>query len=341
MGEQGCCAVLDVVVSHEDKAADGHAISCGGKKICPDEANPLRKAARDVVKRLDFFAIELPAPNSCLWWPFLCHGAEGSSGSSAVDRNRKPHRCTLRTVVARVCAMSRSCAKPICSDPAVSWFDLSRVTQQVTRSSVPTELGIALCESHAERFSVPDGWTLETGVEPVVADDEARAIADVSLLPGVGDVHEASEDQDVLEEQDAPGDEDALRHQDAEDVPVERHRSHDRDNPWFVGAVAEVDESQPGEDAGDWSLGDPTEGSLLHRAFHGPAPTEDGDSSTADTTGTAETADTAGAPVDELSPRRRARSSSDDAEEEVAGGYREFELPFPPHSPRSQRVAVS
>ena len=239
--------------------------------------------------------------------------------------------------------MSRSCAKPICSDPAVSWFDLSRGTQQVTRSSVPTDAGIALCASHAERFSVPAGWALTITDDAPIAESEESASA-----PAVdADAHESAVDE-VAEEETAgeavaaeqtAGDEvyteSPVATADGVDTGTERHRTHDRDNPWFVAAPSDA-EATPGHDSADeWSLGHPTEGSLLHRAFHGPTATDEGEqASDGDTVGRS-------APVDELSPRRRARSSSDDAEEEAVAGYREFELPFPPHSPRSQRVAVS
>ncbi len=140
-----------------------------------------------------------------------------------------------------------------------------------------------------------------------------------------------------------------------DESPSERHRAHDRDNPWFVPVAvsdAEVassdsddaDSHNADDDDHDQSLAHPTEGSLLHRAFHGPSSTDDVDQEVSGSSGSSGSngrAVLSAAPVDELSPRRRARSPSDDAEEEAVGGYHEFELPFPPHSPRAKKVAVS
>lgn len=57
--------------------------------------------------------------------------------------------------------MTRSCAKPTCSNQAVSWFDLLREVREVTRSDFATGQGMALCQMHADRFTVPVGWSLK------------------------------------------------------------------------------------------------------------------------------------------------------------------------------------
>ena len=90
---------------------------------------------------------------------------------------------------------------------------------------------------------------------------------------------------------------------------------------------------------------------MLHRAFNGPAKSaKDSVRAAKDSVRAAKDSDKAAssgkgapakAPVDELSPRRRSRSSSDDAEEESADLYQTSELPFPPHRKRSDsRPAV-
>lgn len=58
--------------------------------------------------------------------------------------------------------MSRYCAKPTCSEFANTWFELSRERQRVVRSETSSKHAIGLCESHGDRFKVPEGWTFET-----------------------------------------------------------------------------------------------------------------------------------------------------------------------------------
>ncbi len=205
--------------------------------------------------------------------------------------------------------MSRSCAKPTCSSPAVSWFDLSRETREVARSTSASEQGIALCQVHADRFSVPVGWSLTVAApEP----DPSQSNTAVQSNAAVDEV-----------------------------TP---NREHDRENPWFVPA-AHIDAAADIDADEDSLVKNPSAGSLLDRAFNGPA-TDDVPGTGPngkDRSGSRDTvqrgsASAPQAPVDELSPRRRARSSSDDAEEESTSRYHEFELPFPPHG---RRIAVS
>ena len=221
--------------------------------------------------------------------------------------------------------MSRSCAKPTCSDLAVSWFELSRETQQVTRSSVPAAHGIALCQTHADRFGVPGGWTLVTVDDPseITTSPEAP-IVEAEVVSALVESDRA--------ERIEPG---SAENEAAENGSVEVHRIHDRDNPWFVPVSPSNDSSASESSVGTEvsaeieTLAHPTSGSLLHRAFHGPEPSA---SDRAPKSAVPEPA------VDELSPRRRARSSSDEPEEEAEGLYHTLELPFPPHV---RHVAVS
>lgn len=59
--------------------------------------------------------------------------------------------------------MSRYCAKPTCSEFVHTWFELSREAQRVVRRTTWTKHAIGLCESHADRFKVPVGWTFDGG----------------------------------------------------------------------------------------------------------------------------------------------------------------------------------
>lgn len=241
--------------------------------------------------------------------------------------------------------MTRSCAKPTCSSLAVNWFDVSREACVVTRSASETGQGIALCRAHAERFSVPAGWSLVVVdavisqpelIEPAIIAEPADVAAAVSGDRPTEAVAEEAVTEDAVVQDDIateePADAEILETDlvEAEIVEAARadkaNREHDRENPWFVPAT-HVDDD--GDDSQSY-LANPNEGSLLHRAFNGPA------TSGAEHDGGC--ADGAESPVDELSPRRRARSTSDDPEEEASALYREFELPFPPHA---RRVAVS
>ncbi|MEA2345838.1 MAG: hypothetical protein QOF63_4007 [Thermoanaerobaculia bacterium] len=60
--------------------------------------------------------------------------------------------------------MSRSCARPGCNQPAVATltYDYGNSTAWIERlSPEPHPMTHDLCERHAERLSVPQGWHLE------------------------------------------------------------------------------------------------------------------------------------------------------------------------------------
>ena len=215
--------------------------------------------------------------------------------------------------------MSRSCAKPTCSSPAVSWFDLRRVTQQVVRSSSPTDHGIALCAAHADRFGVPSGWTVVTG-EPTPA-----RVADASQVnKATAKKHAPAKKQAAAKKRRTAKKQVAKQQETESEIPVNAV-AQDRGSAWFVPSADASEENE-----GSPSLGAPSEGSMLYRAFNGPEKKVVAKAKT----------ERVAAESDELSPRRRARSTSDDAEEEAPDAYETFELPFPPHAdPRS--IAVS
>ncbi len=268
----------------------------------------------------------------------------------------KSQQCTLESSVGKVPAMSRSCAKPTCSGPAVSWFDLRRASQEVIRSSVATDHGIALCASHSDRFSVPDGWTFAPGPQPEAVTTQPEAVTTqpeaVTTQPEAAPVAAAS-DANAVGLARVDSEESGSRDDDAkpENADSSSNRVHDRNNPWFVPSSAVIDgasnDGASRDGASEAVLGErpetptaPREGSLLHRAFHGPQ-SDDANSTGADEGDRVDGRDRA--PVDELSPRRRLRSSSDDAEEEATELFETFELPFPPHSPagKPRSIAVS
>lgn len=330
MRKQGRGSAFDVVISQENEPSDGHSIGCWREQVGTDELHAFTQAVGDVGIRADLVVIEFASS----WGGCCCHFADRISGvpdrvSGLLLANWKSHRCTLFDCVARVRVMSRSCAKPTCTNLAVSWFDVSREACSVMRSASPTGSGMALCQVHADRFSVPDGWSLvvvDEGVsqqqliEPaVVAEPEAVVAAVLDDAVDASETSEAGESNDAAQANEADDTDDAAE-------ITEANREHDRENPWFVPAShAEALDVET-----DSFLDNPSEGSLLHRAFKGP--------SASDSVRQGELPAVAQAPVDELSPRRRARSTSDDPEEEASSLYHEFELPFPPHS---RQVAVS
>jgi len=132
--------------------------------------------------------------------------------------------------------MSRLCAKPTCADDAVRWLDVIAAEQHVVERSAPTPSTLALCESHAERFSVPDGWVW-VGLQPA-ADPPLPQAQESPEIPETADSEEP-------------------------DGHVEVRRQHSRDAPWFLSNSSSEDETP------DSPPGAPT-GSLLHRAFNGP-----------------------------------------------------------------------
>lgn len=187
--------------------------------------------------------------------------------------------------------MSHVCAKPACTQAVHVWLDFSPVSQQVFERADRSDVSVGLCAAHAARFTVPCGWSFE---------------------------RHGSETTEVVT---------------APPVPVARRKSS-RERPWFL--ESRDDESAP-TDPGPSDPGvnnsaareldvdpsaeitvEPTVGSLLHRAFHGPDRDVDAQRAVRDQ-------------LDELEPRRAARESGD---------YTAAELPFPPLEPE-HRVAVS
>ncbi len=195
--------------------------------------------------------------------------------------------------------MSRYCAKPTCSDSAASWFEVVREIQKVTRASTETPHAIALCDVHAARFRVPEGWTFET--HSVLERPPEGVDGSVLERPpegAVAPVASAEQASSIIEKARSG----------------EPNREHGRDNPWFVPST--IDERADAESRSD--LNNAAKGSLLDRAFNGPGVKDESGRSVA--------------PADELSSRRRARSSADEPEEDAPGLYQTCELPFPPHS---------
>lgn len=194
--------------------------------------------------------------------------------------------------------MSHVCAKPACTEPVQVWLDFAPTSQQVFERADRTEVSVGLCHAHASRFTVPDGWTF------VRVPDETQA----------------------LQPTDAPST--PSQAVDAPVAPAAKNRTSTRDRPWFLALrddeAEDVDQSyvasQPRSDAGP-SIADgnePSVGSLLHRAFHGPDRDVDTERAARDQ-------------HDELESRRAARDID---------AYSPAELPFPPFKPE-HRAAVS
>ncbi len=231
--------------------------------------------------------------------------------------------------------MSRLCAKPTCSDVAERWFDVNAAHCQVVERREATASSIALCGSHAARFSAPDGWEWvgldpNEQIAPVEAVDAAPSTDEVELheeAPGVAASNDAAQDQ-------------------SEPAP---RRMHTRDAPWFLANAnddAPVEQSASHDSANYDDAPDvPSAGSLLHRAFHGPdrevdsarAREADRDQSGRREPRTQRTATADGdddgdvATVRDLASRRNARPP--------ATSY-DVELPFPPLD-AEPHVAVS
>ena len=214
--------------------------------------------------------------------------------------------------------MSRLCAKPICSDLAVRWFDILAVDRRVVERSRATGSAIPLCVTHAERFSVPEGWTIGSDGEA----EESRAVPQAPTP----EVSRDKSDRLVSALVDS-----------TDEKP--RRRKHDRDAPWFlsgstdhasIGSSAPLLPAATEADIAEEHV--PSAGSLLHRAFHGPdrdcdlARAKDADRESAAVDSDSEVAD-----VGDLATRRAKQNESE--------GY-DIELPFPPFE-SAQHVAVS
>jgi|GEM_PF-876905 len=232
--------------------------------------------------------------------------------------------------------MSRLCAKPICSNPAVRWFDILVAQRRVVECDEVAPSAIPLCGAHADRFSAPAGWTIDSSPSTSQSPSANRPpVVAQAPIPESG--REAgSRLASALKES-------------TEDRP--RRRKHDRDAPWFLagspsgpapldGAAAFVAPLLPASaDVDDANSNQvvPSAGSLLHRAFHGPDRDNDvariknadrdlvvADSDDIDSI-------TQVADIGDLTNRREKQTESE--------GY-DIELPFPPFEP-ARRVAVS
>lgn len=72
--------------------------------------------------------------------------------------------------------MSASCSRPGCAEAptATLTYDYARRTATVDHLAAPHPMQYDLCERHAERLSVPNGWSLV----------DRRVTAPVIGLPG-------------------------------------------------------------------------------------------------------------------------------------------------------------
>jgi hypothetical protein len=193
--------------------------------------------------------------------------------------------------------MSHVCAKPACTQKVQVWLDFAPASRQVVEQRTRTEVSVGLCETHADRFTVPEGWSLD--LLPLSPADNTPAPDNVSVD---GRPEKVS-------------------------APANRAR-----RPWFL-ALSDVVidegahdglvdvETPSAEVESDEAIDEPSAGSLLHRAFHGPDRTSDRSRAARDQ-------------LDELEPRRAAKTPREARDNGMA------ELPFPPFEPE-HRVAVS
>ncbi len=192
--------------------------------------------------------------------------------------------------------MSHVCAKPACTQVVKVWLDFLPTSHQVVEQRSRSEVSVGLCETHERRFTVPAGWSFERLPSSETVD------GDVDAVPTVETAATSTEAANLV---------------------------HSRERPWFLAlsdvvldenVFAEASESEALEPT------EPSEGSLLHRAFHGP------DRSTDELRA-------ARAHVDELEPRRAARAPKVAKGDGVKDNGM-TELPFPPFEPE-HRIAVS
>lgn len=243
--------------------------------------------------------------------------------------------------------MSRLCAKPTCSDPAVRWFDILAAERRVVERTQTTPSAIPLCDLHAAKFSAPAGWTIDSDLRTDwnhgADQNDSADQTNISQPPSVAaaPVPESGRDSGSRLAS-------ALKEA-VEDRP--RRRKHDRDAPWFLaGSAADPSASEApaavpapllpaGADVEDTTSNEmvPSAGSLLHRAFHGPdrdtdvarAKSADRDSTSAGSDVVESSSPVAN--IGDLTTRRAKQTESE--------GY-DIELPFPPFEP-ARHVAVS
>lgn len=141
--------------------------------------------------------------------------------------------------------MSHVCAKPACTEKVQVWLDFAPASRLVVEQQIRSDVSVGLCETHAGRFTVPQGWSLE--LLPLSPADNTPALDEPD-----GDVDEQPES-----------------------VSAPANRAHTRERPWFLAlSDVAIDESVH-DGPSDVETPSASAGSLLHRAFHGPDRTSD------------------------------------------------------------------
>ena len=101
----------------------------------------------------------------------------------------------------------RQCSRPGCGKPAVATLEFNYAEQLAIVGPLSvsgTPPGWDLCENHARRTTVPQGWTLEFADEPVVGEDTASDAEEEDLMALAEAVQQAAEHEKQAEEQPAP-----------------------------------------------------------------------------------------------------------------------------------------
>lgn len=198
--------------------------------------------------------------------------------------------------------MSRLCAKPTCTEDAVTWLDVARHDRRVVERSRSELSAMGLCAAHRERFVVPTGWVLEE-IDAIVPIPETTA-GSHAVAPGVSTAPETS------------------------------NPTTSRERPWFLSQADDVPASTNSvptprasydDEMGENAL---SAGSLLRRAFHGPDADDDLQRRDAD----AADADVESTDEPEGLDRQRSMRTLDE--------YGTAQLPFPP-SDLTSHAAVS
>lgn len=101
----------------------------------------------------------------------------------------------------------RQCSRPGCGKPAVATLEFNYAEQlaivgPLSVSGNPHRWD--LCENHARRTTVPQGWTLEFADEPVVGEDTASDAEEEDLMALAEAVQQAAEHEKQAEAQSAP-----------------------------------------------------------------------------------------------------------------------------------------
>ncbi|OFT89975.1 DUF3499 domain-containing protein [Corynebacterium sp. HMSC28B08] len=91
----------------------------------------------------------------------------------------------------------RQCSRPGCSKPAVATLEFNYSEQRAIVG--PLKAGDNphqwnLCDSHAKRTTVPQGWTLEFNDDPIELNDEADEEELLALARAVQQAHDSQAD---------------------------------------------------------------------------------------------------------------------------------------------------